>query len=422
MDALGELHAALQAAGEYRAGQAVLAAVGQLQGVLGIARGLDAHQRAEDFLAGDFHVGGDVAEHMGRHDVALGLAAHQQGGALGLGGGDLLLQTSQLLGVDHRADHGFGLARVTVWQGLDALDEALGEGFQQRLLDDDAVDRHADLALVQELAHHGGVDRLFQVGVGQDHEGAVAAQLERDVLEMLAAAGDAADVAAHLGGTGEGDERRNRMLDEGVADFRARAHHHAEHARRQAGFLEDARQQQAAGDRGVAGRLDHHRVAQGQGRGQGAGGEVQGEVPRADHADHAQGHAVHAALLAGDVGGDDAPVHAVRQAGRLQGDGAGGAPFDLRLDAGAAGLADDPVDDLLAALVEDLHRFQEYPGTLGRRLGGPFPLAVAGRAVGRIEVLAAGQGDAQQALVVVGIEHFQLATGTAGAPLPGKGL
>ncbi|MCY1238064.1 hypothetical protein D9M72_507820 [compost metagenome] len=149
---------------------------------------------------------------------------------------------------------------------------------------------------------------------------------------------------------------------------------------------------------------------------------MQGEIPRTDHADHPEWGAVDAALLAGDVGGDDAPVHTVRQAGRFQGDGAGGAPFDLRLDAGAAGLADDPVDDLLAALVEDLHRFQEYPGTLGRRLGGPFPLAVAGRAVGRIEVLAAGQGDAQQALVVVGIEHFQLATGTAGAPLPGKGL
>jgi hypothetical protein len=170
-----------------------------------------------------------------------------------------------LLAVDHRADHGLGFARVAVRQGFDAFDKALGEGFQQRLLDDDAVDRHADLALVKELADHGGVNGLLDVGIGQDHERAVATQLEGDMLEVLAAAGDSADIASDLGRAGEGNERRYRVLDEGVADFRAGTDHHAEYACWQAGFLEDAREQQAAGDGGVTGRFDHHGITQRQG-------------------------------------------------------------------------------------------------------------------------------------------------------------
>ncbi|MNC38816.1 hypothetical protein D3C75_874430 [compost metagenome] len=114
---------------------------------------------------------------------------------------------------------------------------------------------------MEKLADHCGVDCLLDVGVGQDHERAVATQLKGDVFEMLAAAGDAADVAPDLSRTGEGNEGRYRMLDEGVANLGARTHHHTEYTRWQAGFLEDARQQQAAGHGSVAGRLDHHGIA-----------------------------------------------------------------------------------------------------------------------------------------------------------------
>src|SRR5690606_17178917 len=168
-------------------------------------------------------------------------------------------------------------------------------------------------------------------------------------------AGDTADIAAHRGGTGEGDEGRDRMLDKGITDFRTGAHHHTEYTGRQTGFLEDARQQQTAGYRGITGRFDDNRIAQCQRRGNRPGAQVQREVPGADDPDHAQRRAVHTTFLARYIGRQDAAVAATRQTGRLQSDCPGSAPLDLRLDPGTAGLADQPVDDLVLALIEDLH-------------------------------------------------------------------
>src|SRR5690606_29466676 len=120
-------------------------------------------------------------------------------------------------------------------------------------------------------------------------------------------------------------------------------HHYTEYTGRQTGFLEDARQQQTAGYRGITGRLDDDRVAQCQCRGNRPGAQVQGEVPGTDDPDHAQARAVHTTCLARDVGRQDAGVAASRRTGRLQGDGPGCAPRELRLDSGTAGLADQPV-------------------------------------------------------------------------------
>ncbi|MCY1395179.1 hypothetical protein D9M71_101100 [compost metagenome] len=149
---------------------------------------------------------------------------------------------------------------------------------------------------------------------------------------------------------------------------------------------------------------------------------MQGEVPRADDADHAQRGAIHTALLARDVRGDDTAVHAAWQAGRLQGDGARRPPFDLCLDSGAARLADDPVDDLLSALIENFHRVEHHLGAFGGRLGRPFRLGVTRLAVTGVEILAIGQGDFQQAPLGEGVEHFQRSTGGADTPLSGERL
>ncbi|MNH02799.1 hypothetical protein D3C79_620450 [compost metagenome] len=239
---------------------------------------------------------------------------------------------------------------------------------------------------------------------------------------MLATAGDTTDVAPDLGRAGKRDERGHRVLDKGVTDLGTGTHHHAQRPGWQAGLFEDARQQQAAADRGVAGRLDHHGIAQGQGRCQGTGGQVQGEVPRADHPDHPQWLAVHPAFLAGNVGADNAPVDAAGQACRLQGDGAGGAPFDLGLDPGAAGLADDPVDDFLTTFIEDAHGLEHHLAACGRGLCGPVRLDLAGAAVRRIEVVAVGHGNLQQGLLVERVDYRQRALGAASTPVSGQRL
>ncbi|MNJ52714.1 hypothetical protein D3C77_480630 [compost metagenome] len=111
-----------------------------------------------------------------------------------------------MAGIDYRADHRVLRVGVADRKALDPLDETFGKGVVQAVVDDNAVDRHADLPLVQKLAEHCSVHRLFKVGVIEHHKWAVAAQLQRYVLEVLTAAGDSADAASHRGGAGEGDQ------------------------------------------------------------------------------------------------------------------------------------------------------------------------------------------------------------------------
>ena len=61
---------------------------------------------------------------------------------------------------------------------LHLVDVALGEVLEDVLVHEHAVRRHADLPLVREAAEDRGVDGVLEVGVVEDDEGAVAAQLE----------------------------------------------------------------------------------------------------------------------------------------------------------------------------------------------------------------------------------------------------
>ena len=122
-------------------------------------------------------------------------AAFQDGGrAFAAGGADLLFQALELLGVDDRADHGLRIGRVADLQGRTRAVKRSTNSSWTRVVDDDAVDRHADLALVQELAEDRRVDGEVEVGVVEDDERAVPAQLECHLLEHLAAGGELADV------------------------------------------------------------------------------------------------------------------------------------------------------------------------------------------------------------------------------------
>src|SRR5690606_8626242 len=118
---------------------------------------------------------------------------------------------------------------------------------------------HADLALVDVPAEHGRVHGVVHVGVVQDHQRAVAAQLQHRALEEGGA--DGRDVPADLVGAGEGDDLRYRVLQEGVAYLRDVGDHDVEQPGGQSRVLEDLRDQGTADDRGVLVRLEHHAVA-----------------------------------------------------------------------------------------------------------------------------------------------------------------
>ncbi len=122
------------------------------------------------------------------------------------------------------------------------------------------------------------VDGVVDVRVVEDHQGAVAAELQHRALEVRGA--DGGDVAADLVGAGEGDDLRYGVLDEGVADLGDVGDDDVEQTAGQARVLEDLRHQGAADDRGVLVRLEDHAVAERQGRRDGLQGEQEGEVEK----------------------------------------------------------------------------------------------------------------------------------------------
>ena len=110
-------------------------------------------------------------------------------GALGERVGDVALDLRDRGLVDQRPDlHAFG-EPVGDLQPGGRLGEGADEVVVDAVLDEEAVGRDARLAGVPELAHHRAGDRLGQVGVVEDDERRVAAELERDLLHLAGALG-----------------------------------------------------------------------------------------------------------------------------------------------------------------------------------------------------------------------------------------
>ena len=82
-------------------------------------------------------------------------------------------------GADDRAECRRALAWVGRQESPRALREFPGEEVGHRLVDDDALGRHANLALIHESAEGCGLGGLLQIRIIQHHEGCFAAQFEQ---------------------------------------------------------------------------------------------------------------------------------------------------------------------------------------------------------------------------------------------------
>nr|WP_201302693.1 hypothetical protein [Sphingomonas sp. T1] len=120
---------------------------------------------------------------------------------------------------------------------------------------------------------------------------------------------------------------RDRMLDERVADLAARAGDDVEDARRETCFLEHLSEEQPAYDRRIRDGFEHDRLADRNCGGDRAGGELEGEVPRRDHADDADRLAIDAAFPARCIVGQDAPLDHIGQTAGFEHDAIDGFPF-----------------------------------------------------------------------------------------------
>ena len=137
--------------------------------------------------------------------------------------------------------------------------------------------------MLRILAMHRALDGGVEVGVVEDQERGVAAQLHRHPQDLLGGLLD--QLAADLGRAGERQlaQRAGRSIsgsidapdDEVVIDV--------EHAVGQARLVEDLGQRQHR-QRGLLGRLHDHRAAGGDGRADLAGAHRHREVPGRDAA------------------------------------------------------------------------------------------------------------------------------------------
>ena len=153
------------------------------------------------------------------------------------------------------------------------------------MLDDQSRRRGASLPGGAERSPERAVHRELHIGVVEHHDGVLAAELERALLEHPAAGlghdppGVDASREVDRSDVGMRDERRSRLL--------AEAEHDVDHADREPRVLERFDEPQRA-QRRVLGRLDHHRIAGHDRREDLPGRDGDREVPRRDAADDAE--------------------------------------------------------------------------------------------------------------------------------------
>ena len=285
---LADGHGAAHAGADDGGGQAALAGVGQLHGLVVGAEGDEVGHGAEGLFVKRTDAGLDAGEHRGLIAQAVEGAARLQLGALLDAVVDHAVKALELLGVDHRPQGHLAARAVAYGQVRGLAYQPLQDGVGNRFVHQDAVGGHADLPLVEPCAKRSGAGGGVRVGVFQDDEVVGAAQLQRHLLEVLAR--QRANAPAHRGRAGEGDHghalvHHQRLARLGVAG------HHLQQARGQARLFKHAGHDEAAAHRRARVGLEHHRIAQRQRRGHRAQAQDEREVERRDHAHHPVWHA-----------------------------------------------------------------------------------------------------------------------------------
>lgn len=134
---------------------------------------------------------------------------------------------------DQRAEVGAGGEGVAEPDALHEGGGPLDERLVERALYVRARGGRAVLAGVDERARDRAVGGGLQVGVVEDHEGGLAAQLQVDALDGRG--GDLGDALADGGGTGERGHDDVGVTDEVLARFPAGAGDDVDHTVREAG-------------------------------------------------------------------------------------------------------------------------------------------------------------------------------------------
>ncbi len=212
---------------------------------------------------------------------------------------DELPEAPALVGVDERADLHAGLGAPTDPEPGHLGGEPRGELLDHRLGHEKPVGRGAGLAAVAHLGQGRALDGGLQVGVLEDEERGIAAELHRHAQHLIRRPGH--EPAADLGRAGEGQLAQAGILDQRSGHrARGRAGDDVQDPRGQACPLEDVCQREGR-ERRLPRGLDDERAAGREGRCDGPSGHHQWEVPRRDHqaGAHRLAHHEHATSAVG---------------------------------------------------------------------------------------------------------------------------
>ena len=86
--------------------------------------------------------------------------------------------------VDERPHLGVGIERIADADRLGALGQAIEKAVVQAILDEDARAVRADLAGRVEIGEHGAANGILDIGVVENDERRLAAELHRGVLHQ----------------------------------------------------------------------------------------------------------------------------------------------------------------------------------------------------------------------------------------------
>ena len=364
-DLLRHPQPAAEVAGEDRRRQAVFGVVGDLDRLLLAVDPDDGDHRPERLLLIDAHRRRDPVDDGRLHHRAVAGAAGEHSCALAGRVADQAGDAAHRLGADAGAEDDV-IPRVARRQGRGARRQFLEELIGDPVVEDDLLRRHADLAGIGKGAEDAGIDRRVDIGVVEDDQRRLAAELEEHRLEV--ARGKRRDDPADARRAGEvdpldpgmGDQRLDDLVGvlRGVGD-------QIDRALRQAGVAEGL-DDQGMGARAILRGLEDDGVAAGERHGYRAHAEDDRRVPwrhRQDHADRlTDGHRRRARPVgrddvAGDLGGHR----------RGFADHVGGQPdIEMRPMRRAAGLADHRRGEVLDSALEQVGRLEEQLAALDR--------------------------------------------------------
>jgi len=307
--------------------------------------------------------------------------------------------------VDHRADvHALAVA----WsdgQGVHAFQELLAEVVVDGVLDVEAVGGDAGLAAVAELGGGGLLGGEVEVGVVEDDQRRVAAELEGEVDDALRGLLD--ERRADGGGAREGDLADGGVIEERVADGGgARRGDDVHGAGGQAGLGGELADREGGVGRELGG-LDHRGAAAGEGGPELARDHGGGEVPRRDERADAHGLADREdALVAGARWGEVA-VEADALAGGPLDEGAGVGDLAAGLSEGLALLGGHEGGEAVLVALHEPGELGEGLATLGGGRGAPGGEGFRGGVRGAGGVGGPGVGDVAERGVRRGVDDGQ---------------